>query len=84
MKLLPFYLHELEGLQVRTETGELIGTINSFFHNGMQDILVVKKGENEFMIPLIPGIIKNRDKTCLTIAPPPGLLDINSGVSAKG
>ena len=79
-----FYLHELEGLQVKPEAGEIIGTISSFFHNGMQDLLVVKKGKNEFMIPLIPGMITKRDKTCLTIAPPPGLLEINSDVGAKG
>ncbi len=79
-----FYLHELEGLQVKTETGDIIGTVDSFFHNGMQDLLVVKKGKNEMMIPLIPGIIIKRDKTCLTVAPPPGLLEINSGDRAKG
>ncbi|MBL4903217.1 MAG: 16S rRNA processing protein RimM [Desulfocapsa sp.] len=79
-----FYLHELEGLQVKTEAGDLVGTVESFFNNGMQDIIVVKNGKSEVMIPLIPGIITERAKTCLTIAPPPGLLEINSDDSAKG
>lgn len=78
------YLHELEGLQVKTEAGEILGTVDSFFHNGMQDLLVVKNGKNEVMVPLIPGMITKRDEKCLTIAPPPGLLEINSGDSAKG
>jgi 16S rRNA processing protein RimM len=79
-----FYLHELEGLQVKTEAGDIVGTVKSFFNNGMQDLLVIQNGKNEVMIPLIPGIITKRDKTWLTIAPPPGLLEINSGDSAKG
>jgi 16S rRNA processing protein RimM len=79
-----FYLHELEGLQVKTGAGEILGIIDSFFHNGMQDLLVIKKGKNEIMVPLIPGMITKRDKNSLTIAPPPGLLEINSGDSAKG
>ena len=78
-----FYLHELEGLQVTTVEGELVGIVESFFHNGVQNILVVKKGKNECMIPLIPGIIVKRTQTDITIAPPPGLLDINSGDTAK-
>ncbi|HIQ36811.1 MAG TPA: 16S rRNA processing protein RimM [Desulfocapsa sulfexigens] len=79
-----FYLHELEGIQVKTEAGDLVGTVQSFFNNGMQDLLVIKKGKHEVLIPLIPGMITARDKTWLTIAPPPGLLEINSGDSAKG
>jgi len=79
-----FYLHELEGLLVKTEVGDIIGTVDSFFHNGMQDLLVVKNGKNEVMIPLISGIITKRDKKSLTVAPPPGLLEINSVDNTKG
>ncbi len=74
-----FYLHELEGLTVLTVDGQTVGRVESFFDNGSHDILVVKKDNNEFLIPLIPGMIKKRDKNCLTIAPPPGLLEINNG-----
>ncbi len=78
-----FYLHELEGLQVTTVDGDLVGIVESFFNNGMQNLLVVKKGTDECMIPLIPGIIVKRTQTDITIAPPPGLLSINSGNNAK-
>ena len=77
------YLHELEGLQVKTEEGQVLGKVESFFSNGVQDILVVGTGEKEFLIPLIPGMISKRNETCVTIAPPPGLLDMNSGISKK-
>ncbi len=73
-----YYLHELEGLQVVTENGQALGRIDSFFDNGAQDILVVLDGDEEILIPLIPGMIVQRDTTKITICPPPGLLDINS------
>ena len=73
-----FYLHELEGVEVETVEGYQVGMVDAFFDNGSQDILVVKQGKQEFLIPLIPGMIVKRDNRCLTIAPPPGLLEINS------
>ena len=79
-----FYLHELEGLQVQTQTGKVIGKITAFFNNGAQDLLVVTSGKNEILVPLIPGMIVQRDASCLIIAPPPGLLDINSSEGGKG
>ena len=77
-----FYLHELEGITVITENGNVIGQVDSFFDNGIQDILVVKNKSDEFLIPLIPGMIVKQTLDKLTIAPPPGLLEINSGNDA--
>jgi len=79
-----YYLHELEGFTVVTVDGKTVGRVESFFDNGSQDLLVVREGKNEFLIPLIPGMIVERNENCLTIAPPPGLLEINSGDDAKG
>ncbi len=79
-----FYLHELEGLQVRTEDGRILGKVDGFFDNGIQDILVVKDRGDEFLIPLIPGMIVERNQEILIIAPPPGLLEINEGSGNKG
>ncbi len=79
-----FYLHELDGLQVRTENGDEIGRVAGFIDNGVQDILVVKNSTEEFLIPLIPGMIMDRNAEVLVIAPPPGLLQINSEPGKKG
>jgi 16S rRNA processing protein RimM len=79
-----FYLHELEGVSVKTADGNIIGTVEAFFDNGVQDIIVVRDGKVEYLIPLIPGMIVSRDKSSITIAPPPGLLEINSGESEFG
>ncbi len=74
-----FYLHELEGLRVTCEDGHYLGRVHSFLDNGAQDILVVREGKNEFLIPLIPSMIVERNKEGMIIAPPPGLIDMNSG-----
>ncbi len=79
-----FYLHELEGVSVNTTDGNTIGNVKAFFDNGVQDIIVVRDGELEFLIPLIPGMIVSRDKVSITIAPPPGLLEINTGDDGPG
>ena len=74
-----FYLHELEGLQVTTDQGRHLGRVEAFLDNGAQDLLVVRKEKDEFLIPLIPGMIVERNKEAMIISPPPGLVDINSG-----
>ena len=79
-----FYLHELEGLQVVTKEGRVLGKVHSFFDNGAQDIIVVQGEGEEYLIPLIPGIIVQRNESELTIAPAPGLLEMNSSDKAKG
>jgi len=79
-----FYLHELEGLTVKTVDDVIVGRVDSFFDNGPQDILVVKNGTNESLIPIIPGMIVKRDAEYLIIAPPPGLLEINNGDDGMG
>jgi 16S rRNA processing protein RimM len=79
-----FYLHELEGIEVRTEDDRVLGKVTGFFDNGIQDILVVKGTKDEFLIPLIPGMIVERNMEVLIIAPPPGLLEINSDPGTKG
>ena len=79
-----FYLHELDGIQVRTADGRMLGRVTGFFDNGIQDILIVKDSKDEFLIPLIPGMIVERNAEVLIIAPPPGLLQMNSAPGKKG
>jgi len=74
-----YYFRELLGRPVRVlDTEQIVGTIDSIFSNGAHDIMVVRKGEQEFLIPLIEEIIVSRSPEEIVIAPPPGLLEINS------
>lgn len=77
-----FYLYQMEGLLVLTEDGRKLGTVTNIFSNGAQDLLVVQDNNKEYLIPILDAIIVYRDAEKIVIAPPPGLLEINSGDSA--
>ena len=75
-----FYWRELQGLGVVTDAGEEIGMVSSLFSNGAHDVLVVKGKGGEFYIPATKEFIIGIDPVArkLTIAPIPGLLEMNS------
>jgi 16S rRNA processing protein RimM len=73
------YPDQLEGLAVRVHSSaETIGVVESSFSNGAHDIIVVRQGRNEFLIPLVDEIVVSYDDTEIIIDPPPGLLEINA------
>lgn len=48
-----YYWTDLEGLEVRTSAGYVLGTVDHLFATGANDVLVVK-GEREHLIPFLP------------------------------
>ena len=69
---------QMRGLAVRVEsTTEIIGVIESFFSNGAHEIIVVRDGSHEYLIPLVDDIVVGFDDRELIINPPTGLLEIN-------
>lgn len=72
-----FYWHELYGLPVSTVHGERIGTMQSVFSNGAQEVMVIVNGTREYLVPVSQGIIARQNTTEIVIDPPPGLLEIN-------
>ncbi len=75
-----YYWFQLHGLSVRTEQGEVLGKVKRIFSNGAQDIMVVGNDNHEYMIPILDSIILEQNEEGITISPPPGLLEMNSGV----
>lgn len=73
-----FYLRQLEGLTVETVDGLSLGTVTSIMSNGAQELLVVQDQDEEYLIPILDSIIIRYDAEKIIIAPPPGLLEINS------
>ncbi len=73
-----FYLSQMEGLAVVTVDGHSLGTVTSIMSNGAQDLLVVQDQDEEYLIPILDSIIIHHDAEKIVIAPPPGLLEINS------
>ncbi|MBI2995659.1 MAG: 16S rRNA processing protein RimM [Candidatus Melainabacteria bacterium] len=72
-----YYYHDLEGLTVYTETGELIGKVDHILNTG-HDILVIKNEEGkEIMIPFVDEIVPevNLKEKTITINAISGLVE---------
>lgn len=74
------YLNELLHFQVKNEEGKVLGEVKDFSSNGIQDILVISKGELEYEVPFVDQFIVeiNYDEKYLIMDFPEGLMDINS------
>ena len=72
-----FYVHQIEGLEVRTESGELLGTVAEVLLTGANAVLVVRGPRGEVLIPKIEGVVQriDLDAGCITVRLLPGLLD---------
>ena len=53
-----------------------IGKIESIFSNGRQDIMVIRAGSKEILVPISKAIVVGESAEKLTIDPPPGLLEL--------
>lgn len=72
-----FYLRELEGRQMVTKDGQLIGTVTGLQFNAGQDLAEVSDGKNRYTIPLVAEFILSIDENEIRVSLPPGLLEIN-------
>lgn len=53
-----FYWHQLVGMTVVTEYGDQpteLGQVKELIETGSNDVLIVKAGEKEYLVPWIPG-----------------------------
>ncbi len=73
-----YYWHQYQGKLVLDQNGLTIGRVESLFTNGAQDILVVKSGEKEILIPITKSIFVRETADELIVDPPPGLLDLTN------
>ena len=71
------YAYKLEGLEVVTEGGDRLGTVESLFPTGSNDVLVVRDGAREHLIPVIADVIRtiDLDGGRVVITPIAGLLE---------
>ena len=56
-----YFVHDLIGIKVQNETGEDLGHIAEVLTNSGNDIYVVKKGEQELLIPAVEAFVKRVD-----------------------
>jgi 16S rRNA processing protein RimM len=72
-----FYYHEVEGLQVVTTDGRVLGEVVETFSTGANDVWVVRDGAREYLIPVIADVVRAIDRSGrrIVISPMRGLLD---------
>jgi len=57
-----YYYYELIGMDAYSESGELIGRIKGFITTPAHDVLVIKNGDKELMLPWIDGVMVDVDQ----------------------
>ena len=73
-----FYDRQLIGMEVFTQEGVRVGTVQDVIHLPAQDLLSVV-GQSEVLIPFVTEIVPTVDVAArkIIITPPPGLLTVN-------
>jgi 16S rRNA processing protein RimM len=71
-----FYWFDLEGLTVYTDDGTCLGRVEEFFPTGSNEVLVVRQGSQETLVPFIKDVILTVDAAqgTLHVRAIPGLL----------
>jgi len=75
-----YYEHHLVGLNCRSPSGEVLGSIIGVDTETAQTRLLVRRGRREYLVPYVPEIVTSVDVEggTVTIDPPAGLLDDES------
>ena len=81
-----YYLHELAGCEVRTVDGGTIGRVTEVQRTAGGELLVVRSGARERLIPFAREICRTIDPSSRTIVidPPDGLLDLDEDRGGPG
>jgi 16S rRNA processing protein RimM len=74
-----FYDHQLEGLRVVTTVGVEVGTVAEVLHTAAGELLSIRAGAGEVLVPFVSAIVTAvslEDRT-IEIDPPEGLLELD-------
>ena len=74
------YVHDLEGCEVTTTSGSVIGRVERVQFGAGQPLLVVGGAEGEILVPLAETICRRIDPQAkrITVELPEGLLELNA------
>jgi 16S rRNA processing protein RimM len=72
-----FYYYQAVGCEVVLTDGRRIGLVEEVLSTGANDVLVVRDGGKEILIPVIADVVKAMDLDArrIVVEPVPGLLD---------
>ena len=73
------YLNEIMGFEIIDATLGTLGKISAFSTNGLQDLLVIQKGDAQIEIPFVKEFVSQMDfeNNKIMMNLPEGLLEIN-------
>ena len=73
------YVADLVGCRVVDARGADLGEVAETFDSGAHEILIVRSGAREFMLPLVDAIVTavDLDARRITCDPPPGLVNLD-------
>ena len=69
---------QLEGMEVRLPGEEVLGRVAEVLHLPAHDVLVVREGEREVLVPAVPPFVRavDAERRVVHIEPIPGLLEL--------
>ncbi len=72
-----FYDHQLVGLTACSESGEVVGPVTDVLHLPAQDVLVIRRGSRDVLVPFVCELVPAVDLTSgqVVVADQPGLLE---------
>lgn len=59
-----YYWFEIEGLQVWSDQGTLLGRIAEIIYTGSNDVYVIHNGQREILVPALKTVVRNIDIAC--------------------
>jgi len=70
-----YYVHEVLGLRVETVADEFLGYVQEVIFTGANEVFVVRKGDEELLIPVLDDVVLeiDRPRERILVALPPGL-----------
>ena len=81
-----WYPHELKGLQARTPSGDVLGTVSGLTPGAAQDLLLVATDRGTVMVPFVTALVPTVDVEggVVVIDAPPGLFDDDAVSEREG
>ena len=80
-----WYPHELKGLEARTPSGDVLGTVSGLTPGAAQDLLLVATDRGTVMVPFVTALVPTVDvEGGVVIDAPPGLFDDDAVSEREG
>ena len=56
-----FYWRQIEGLEAVTTSGAKLGVVDRLFETGANDVMAIKSGSKEILVPYVQDVVRKVD-----------------------